>query len=84
MTRTSPRAVAIGASAGAVQALLAILPALPASFPLPILVVVHVPPITPLTLRGRYVVRRHRPIASSAPAVADGTHQGGSATLGAA
>ena len=44
MTRTSPRAVAIGASAGAVQALLAILPALPASFPLPILVVVHVPP----------------------------------------
>jgi len=38
------RAVAIGASAGAVQALLAILPALPPSFSLPVLVVVHVPP----------------------------------------
>ena len=38
------KAVAIGASAGGVQALLQILPSLPASYPLPILVVVHVPP----------------------------------------
>ncbi|WP_233248144.1 chemotaxis protein CheB [Caulobacter sp. D5] len=38
------KAVVIGASAGAVQALLTILPALPASFALPVLVVVHVPP----------------------------------------
>ena len=38
------RAVAIGASAGGVQALLHILPSLPASYPLPILIVVHVPP----------------------------------------
>lgn len=37
-------AVAIGGSAGAVQALLRVLPALPATFPLPLLVVVHVPP----------------------------------------
>lgn len=44
MTETRVKAVAIGASAGAVQALLAILPALPARFPLPVLVVVHVPP----------------------------------------
>lgn len=44
MTATVPRAVVIGASAGAVQALLAILPGLPASFALPVLVVVHVPP----------------------------------------
>ncbi|GAA4030090.1 chemotaxis protein CheB [Sphingomonas rosea] len=36
-------AVVIGASAGAVQALSDILPRLPAEFPLPILVVVHVP-----------------------------------------
>ena len=43
MTATPMKAVAIGASAGAVQALLTILPALPASFPLPVLVVVHVP-----------------------------------------
>ena len=44
MTATSVQAVVIGASAGAVQALLAVLPALPAGFPLPVLVVVHVPP----------------------------------------
>ena len=36
-------AVVIGASAGAVQALARILPALPADYPLPVLVVVHVP-----------------------------------------
>ena len=38
-----PQAVVIGASAGAVQALLKVLPALPATYPIPILVVVHVP-----------------------------------------
>ena len=37
-------AVVMGASAGAVEALMAILPALPAGFPLPVMVVVHVPP----------------------------------------
>lgn len=37
-------AVAIGGSAGAVQALLRILPGLPADFPAPVLIVVHVPP----------------------------------------
>lgn len=37
------QAIAIGASAGAVQALLKILPALPADYPVPVLVVVHVP-----------------------------------------
>lgn len=44
MTDTSINAVAIGASAGGVQALLQILPSLPASFPVPVLIVVHVPP----------------------------------------
>lgn len=44
MTVAPLRAVAIGASAGAVQALLRILPALPADYALPILVVVHIPP----------------------------------------
>lgn len=39
-----PEAVVIGASAGALEALSVILPALPADFRLPILVVVHVPP----------------------------------------
>ncbi|MBW9114820.1 chemotaxis protein CheB [Rhizobium cauense] len=37
-------AIVIGASAGALEALSLILPALPADFPLPIFVVVHVPP----------------------------------------
>lgn len=37
-------AVVIGASAGAVDALTAILPALPPDYPLPVMVVVHVPP----------------------------------------
>jgi two-component system chemotaxis response regulator CheB len=43
MTPGQPRIVVIGASAGAVQTLSQILPALPADFPLPILIVVHVP-----------------------------------------
>ena len=43
MTRVSPRIVVIGASAGALQALSQILPALPADFPVPVLIVVHVP-----------------------------------------
>lgn len=38
------RAVVIGGSAGAVQALARILPVLPVDYPLPVLVVVHVPP----------------------------------------
>jgi two-component system chemotaxis response regulator CheB len=44
VTRTTIKAVAIGASAGAVQALQVILPRLPVGYPLPVLVVVHVPP----------------------------------------
>ncbi len=44
MTGAPARVVAIGASAGAVQALLHLLPALPASYALPILIVVHIPP----------------------------------------
>ncbi|RYE51317.1 MAG: chemotaxis protein CheB [Hyphomicrobiales bacterium] len=44
MTDQAIRAVVIGASAGGVQALLQILPPLPASYPLPVLIVVHVPP----------------------------------------
>lgn len=43
MTHGPIEAVAIGASAGAVQALARILPALPENYPLPVLVVVHVP-----------------------------------------
>ena len=39
-----PEAIVIGASAGALEALSVILPALPADFDLPVFVVVHVPP----------------------------------------
>jgi two-component system chemotaxis response regulator CheB len=44
MSRAPIKAVVIGGSAGAVQALSIILPKLPASYPAPILIVVHVPP----------------------------------------
>lgn len=43
MSPSPQRAVAIGASAGGVQALLALLPTLPADFPWPIFIVLHVP-----------------------------------------
>lgn len=43
MMSATPEAVVIGASAGALDALSAILPALPREFRMPILVVVHVP-----------------------------------------
>lgn len=44
------RAVVIGASAGAVEALLRILPELPENYPLPLLIVVHLPPDRESTL----------------------------------
>lgn len=44
MTPERAEAVAVGASAGALEALSAILPGLPADYPLPIFVVVHLPP----------------------------------------
>ncbi|MGX1589329.1 chemotaxis protein CheB [Brevundimonas diminuta] len=43
MKPSPDRAVAIGASAGGVQALLTLLPTLPADFPWPIFIVLHVP-----------------------------------------
>lgn len=39
-----PEAIVIGASAGALEALSVILPALPVDFDLPLIIVVHVPP----------------------------------------
>lgn len=44
MSAVPAEGVVIGASAGALEALSAILPALPAQFGLPVMVVVHVPP----------------------------------------
>lgn len=39
----APAAIVIGASVGAIEALSILLPALPAGYPLPVLIVVHVP-----------------------------------------
>jgi two-component system, chemotaxis family, protein-glutamate methylesterase/glutaminase len=44
MTDVSVEAVVMGASAGALEALSLILPALPAGFRLPVMIVVHLPP----------------------------------------
>lgn len=44
MSGIQPEAVVIGASAGALEALSEILPALPADFGLPLMIVVHMPP----------------------------------------
>ena len=44
MSGPAPEAIVIGASAGALEALSNLLPALPADFRLPILIVVHLPP----------------------------------------
>jgi two-component system chemotaxis response regulator CheB len=50
MIGTPAEAVVIGGSAGALEALSVILPALPAQFRLPVIVVVHVPPDKPSVL----------------------------------
>jgi two-component system chemotaxis response regulator CheB len=44
MEAARPEAVVIGASAGALEALSAILPGLPADYPMPVIIVVHLPP----------------------------------------
>jgi len=44
VNRPSPEAIVIGGSAGAFEALSALLPGLAADYPLPILIVVHLPP----------------------------------------
>lgn len=54
---SSFQAVVIGASAGALEALSAILPDLPASFPVPILIVVHIPPDRPSALADLFAAK---------------------------
>lgn len=51
------KAVVIGASAGALEALSTILPDLPASFPLPIMIVVHIPPTRPSALADLFAAK---------------------------
>ena len=49
-TKNKFEAVVIGASAGGIQALSAVLSDLPATFSLPIIIVLHIPPSHPSTL----------------------------------
>ncbi|MDM9644799.1 chemotaxis protein CheB [Rhizobium sp. S163] len=57
MTLLRPEVVVIGASAGALDALGTILPALPSDFATPIIVVVHVPPDKPSVLAELFAAR---------------------------
>jgi two-component system, chemotaxis family, protein-glutamate methylesterase/glutaminase len=53
----SSAAVVIGASVGAIQALSVLLPALPADYPVPVFVVVHLPPDKKGDLAGLFAAR---------------------------
>ena len=55
LDRHRPAVVAIGASAGAIDTLAEILPLLPACFPAPVVVVVHVPAARSHTLADLFV-----------------------------
>lgn len=57
-----PEAVVIGASAGAVDALSAVLPALPAGYPLAVAVVVHLPPDKKSQMAGLLAARCRVPV----------------------
>jgi two-component system, chemotaxis family, protein-glutamate methylesterase/glutaminase len=57
LTLPPPRALVVGASAGAVDALSRVLPGLPRSFPAPVLVVVHLPAAGPSLLAALFAPR---------------------------
>lgn len=73
--RTSDSAVVIGASVGAIEALSIILPALPEDYPLPVLVVVHVPPDSRNILADLFTSRCRIPVkeAEDKETIRDGT-----------
>ncbi|WP_420963131.1 chemotaxis protein CheB [Brucella sp. IR073] len=57
-----PEAVVIGASAGAVEALSVILPALPKDFSLPVIAVVHIPPDRPSVMADLFQAKCRLPV----------------------
>jgi two-component system chemotaxis response regulator CheB len=75
MTGSTCEAIVIGGSSGALDALSIILPALPAAFPIPIAIVIHVPQSRPSLLAdvlGSRCALRVREVEDKAP-VAAGT-----------
>lgn len=60
--RRPARAVAIGASAGGVEALSAVLPALPRTFPAAVLVVIHLPRDKPSVMAEIFASRCRMPV----------------------
>jgi two-component system chemotaxis response regulator CheB len=75
MTASQTEAVVIGASAGALEALSVILPALPAGFRLSLIVVVHVPPDKRSVLAELFQARCRIPVreAEDKEPIIDGT-----------
>ncbi len=64
---TSIRIVAIGVSTGGPDALAKLLPSFPADFPLPIVVVLHMPPIFTTLLAGRLSTKCSLPVRECQP-----------------
>lgn len=75
MKANQAEAVVIGASAGALEALSVILPALPAGFSLPLIVVVHVPPDKRSVLAELFQAKCRIPVreAEDKEPISDGT-----------
>lgn len=63
--KAQPRVLAIGVSTGGPAALAAILPAIPASFPLPVLIVQHMPPMFTRLLAERLNSICQMPVAEA-------------------
>jgi len=60
--RCRPELIAIGASAGAIEALGALLPPLPAGLPVPLVIVVHLPPDRPNALAAYFATVTTLPV----------------------